>query len=360
MHDQPAVDKPSSANDTFTVSASELLGLCQAVLQAVGTPADLAKTVSHSLVDANLAGHDSHGVQRLPIYVELVRSGQVRPAERPLTQKRNQATAEVDGAWGWGQPAAQLAVDVAIELALEFNVSAVTIARCNHIGRLGEYVERLALSGMAGLAMCNTGAVVAPFGGRARMLGTNPFAFAAPGGESDPPMMIDFATASVAEGKLMLARAKNERIPSGSIIDSNGYPSVDPDAFYAGGALLPFGAYKGYGMSVMVELLGGILSGGGASSSPSYGNGNGAILIALKIEAFRPLASFMAESGLLSSSLKRSPTADGFREVLLPGEPETMARRNRQSHGIPVPLRTWNEIDAVTRALGLKMKAAGA
>src|SRR6266581_3412589 len=159
-----------------------------------------------------------------------------------------------------------LAVDTAIELAIECNASAVTIARCNHIGRLGEYVERLALKGMVGIAMCNTGAVVAPFGGRARMLGTNPFAFAAPAGESNPPIMIDFATASVAEGKLVLARAKNEVIPLGSIIDSAGHPSVDPDAFYAGGALLPFGGHKGYGMSVMVELLGGVLSGGGASS----------------------------------------------------------------------------------------------
>jgi len=360
MHDQTAGKEESASHDALTVSASALLRLCRAVLQAVGTPIDLAGTVSQSLIDANLSGLDSHGVQRLPTYVESVRIGQVQPAARPVIATRNRATAEVDGSWGWGQPAAHLAVDTAIELAIECNASAVTIARCNHIGRLGEYVERLALKGMVGIAMCNTGAVVAPFGGRARMLGTNPFAFAAPAGESNPPIMIDFATASVAEGKLVLARAKNEVIPLGSIIDSAGHPSVDPDAFYAGGALLPFGGHKGYGMSVMVELLGGVLSGGGASSSQSYGNGNGAILIALNIEAFRPLASFMIESASLRSSLKRSPAAEGFREVMVPGEPETVARRDRQQHGIPIPIRTWNEISALARQVGVDPRASDA
>ncbi len=264
--------------------------------------------------------------------------------------------AEVDGAWGWGPPAARLAVDTAVELASQNAVSAVTIRRCNHIGRLGEYVERISASGLIGLAMCNAEPVVAPFGGRTRLLGTNPIAFAAPRSASEPPLMIDFATATVAEGKLRVARDSGEMIPTGLIINSEGRPSSDPRDFYSGGALLPFGGHKGYGLSMMAEVLVGVLSGTGASCSPEYRGGNGTIVVALDISSFLPLSAFVAQSHALSSTIKGSAPVDGGREVLLPGEPEAMARGARQRDGISLPAQTWNALTGLAKELNARVE----
>lgn len=339
------------------VPADWLLRFAQTILEAVGTPLDIAKIVSESLVQANLAGHDSHGAMRLPSYVELVRSSQIQPSARATVVNRLGGKAEIDGAWGWGQPAARLAVDNAVELASKNAVSAVTIRRCNHIGRLGEYVEKISASGMIGIAMCNAEPVVAPFGGRTRLLGTNPIAFAAPRSESEPPLMIDFATATVAEGKLRVARDSGDMISPGLIIDSEGRPSLDPRDFYLGGALLPFGGHKGYGLSMMAEILGGVLSGTGFSSSPEYRGGNGTIVVALDISAFLPLGAFVGQSHALSSTIKASPPVEGSREVLVPGEPEALARVSRQRYGVSLPGETWAALMELAQDLGVRVEA---
>ena len=209
--------------------------------------------MARSLVLSNLVGHDSHGVIRLAQYAAWIADGQIRPAaaaRRPAPQ----AAAVVDGGWGFGQPAAQLATRTAAELAREHAVAAVTIRDCNHVGRLGEYVAELASAGLMGLAFCNSGAVVAPFGGTGRALGTNPFAWAAPGAGPDP-LVLDFSTAGVAEGKLRVAGAEGREVAPGLIVDSGGQPTTRPEDFFAGGALLPFGGHKGSGMSIMIELL---------------------------------------------------------------------------------------------------------
>src|SRR4051794_22748486 len=148
------------------LSAPYLRSVATAILQATGTPAEQAQLVSDSLVAANLLGHDSHGVLRLKSYVDLVHSGQIMPAALPTVSERHGAVVHIDGGWGWGQLAARLATDTTIAVAREHGLGAATIGRCNHIGRLGEYVEMIARAGMIGLALCNAGAVVAPYGGR--------------------------------------------------------------------------------------------------------------------------------------------------------------------------------------------------
>ena len=338
-----------------TITAEALRHHVQAILEATGTPPDLAQVVSEALVEANLAGHDSHGVLRLPQYIEMVRKGQVKPAARASLLGRQQATARVDGARGWGQPAARLATDTVIGLAQEYGVGMVTIDHCNHIGRVGEYVERMAQAGLIGLTLCNVGAAVAPFGGRQARMGTNPMAWGIPRGAGQDPLVVDFATSVVAEGKLRVARAKGEQVPPGQIIDRDGQPSTEPADFYDGGALLPFGGYKGYGLSVMIELVGGALSGMGPSMAPRYQHGNGTMLMALNIANFVSPEQFAAEADEYCDSLHATPTVAGFSEVLLPGEPEMRSRRQRRAAGIPLPETTWQSIQALADELKLTL-----
>ena len=163
---------------------------------AGGTPPDIAQAVTESFVEANLAGHDSHGMLRLPWYVRSIREGTIHPDARAAVIRRSGATAVVDGALGWGQPAARLAAQTAVELAAESGVGAVTIVNCNHIGRLGEYVASMARAGMIGIALCNSSPVVAAYGGYRPVLGTNPLAWAAPRGGGHPPVVLDVRTRS--------------------------------------------------------------------------------------------------------------------------------------------------------------------
>ena len=337
-----------------TIDVDTLRRTAQAILEAVGTPSDSAQAVSEALVEANLAGHDSHGVIRLMQYVTAMRQGLVKPAARATVAARHGATATVDGAWGWGQPAARLATQTAIELANESGVGAVTLVNGYHIGRLGEYVTTIANAGMLGLAMCNAAPAVAPFGGSGRVLGTNPIAWAAPGGDGHGPLMLDIATSSVAEGKLRVARARGETVAPGLIIDAEGRPSQNPDAFYDGGALLPFGGHKGYGLSVLVELIGRGLAGADGSYNPEQRGVNGTLMIALNIASFAPMAQFMEAAARLSGQIVSAPAAANSSGVLLPGEPESRMRERRMAEGVPLPEQTWNDIQELAQELGIE------
>jgi LDH2 family malate/lactate/ureidoglycolate dehydrogenase len=322
----------------------ELRDFTLAVLAALGTPNEYAQIVCNSLVGANLAGHDSHGVLRLTTYAQWVKEGLIRPAVAPVLARMSGATAHVDGGWGWGLVGARFAAEQAIALARDYGVGAVTIDRCAHIGRMGEYVALMAAAGMGGMATCNHYPSVAPFGGRERMLGTNPFAMATPGREGGEPVVVDFATSGVAEGKLRVARAKGETVAPGLIVDREGQPSQTPADFYEGGALLPFGGHKGYGLGLMAELLGGVLSGAGAAALPGFAGANGTLMLAIDISRFLPLATFTHQAGALGDRIHGSAPALGFSAVLLPGEPESNTFRQRSTQGIPLPDATWNEL----------------
>jgi uncharacterized oxidoreductase len=246
---------------------------------------------------------------------------------------------------------ARLATATALGLAATFGVGAVTLDHCAHIGRIGEYVELMAAAGMAGIALCNHGPSVAPYGGRSRMLGTNPFAFAAPGAGDRPPVVVDFATAGVAEGKLRMARARHETVAPGLIVDCDGQPSQDPEAFYAGGALLPFGGHKGYGIGLMVEILGGILSGAAPGMLPVFGGANGSLFLALKVDAFVAPGVYAEQMGGLADAITASAPAAGYTGVLLPGEPERATYQRRVVEGVFVPEVTWAELMELQRDL---------
>jgi LDH2 family malate/lactate/ureidoglycolate dehydrogenase len=335
-----------------TVAPAALRSTAEAILGALGTPDDLARDVAESLVAAQLVGHDSHGVIRLVEYADFVHRGAVHPLARAVVASSAGSTAVVDGNWGWGQPACRLAVATAQRIAQAQGIAAVTVRNCNHVGRIGEYVEALAEEGLVGMAWCNADPAVAPYGGRTRMLGTNPVAAGIPLGVDQPPLVMDFATAATAEGKLRIARATGAAVESGLVIDAAGDPATAADAFYAGGALLPFGGHKGYGLSVVIEMLGGALSGNHPGRSPDYRGGNGVVLIALDPDFFVGRSSFLADVEDCATGLRASAPIDPDRPVLLPGDIENQQRERRQD-GIPIAGEIWDQLSQLAQRLGL-------
>jgi uncharacterized oxidoreductase len=330
-------------------AAPELRRFATEALLSRGAPADIAGDVAASLVLSNLVGHDSHGVIRLIQYEGWLQTGQIRPAARPAIRRRTGVTAVVDGGWGFGQTAARFATQLAADAAHEHGMAAVAISECNHVGRLGEYVASLAESGLVGLAWCNSGPVVAPFSSVRRMLGTNPFAWSAPGGPAGP-LVLDFSTAGVAEGKLRIAFAAGETVGPGLIVDAEGRPTIEPADFFAGGALLPFGGHKGSGMAVLIELLGGLLTGMGVAFAPDYAGGNGTVILALDVAAFADPIEFAAGAADFRKAFEQ--------QVLLPGQVEAQTRLRREREGIPVGAEVLRQIYEITDPAGIERLTA--
>jgi uncharacterized oxidoreductase len=328
------------------IQPDALIDFVERIFRAVGAPEESARLVARSLVTSNLAGHDSHGVVRVVQYLRSIADGEMDPRATPTLDRDTAVISTVDGHWGFGQVAANYAMTVSIRKAGEQGLAATSLYNCGHVGRLGEWVQMAADARMIGLAFCNggrPGGIVAPFGGAGRLLGTNPIAAAAPVPDR-PPVVIDFATSVVAEGKVRIARNKGETIPEGWILDAEGNPSTHPEDLYAGGVLLTAAGHKGYGLSLLVELLGGVLTGAGCPALPDGKLGNGIVFLVLNIDEFRSFGDFMADAGKLMERTKSVPAAPGFSEVLLPGEPEQRSTRRRRETGIPVDDTTWSQL----------------
>jgi uncharacterized oxidoreductase len=331
------------------VPPEELRELATVILVAVGTPAEQARVVAESLVRSNLLGHDSHGTRRLVTYVANVHKGRIDPRATPESERTRPGTVLVHGRRAFGQLAAGRAVTELRAVAAEHGSGVAVIRDCNHIGRFGEYVATLAEHDLVALAFGNADATVAPYGGRERRLGTNPLAWAAPRADGAPPVVMDWATSGVAEGKLAVARDRGEQVAEGLVLDSAGRTTSEPADFYDGGVLLPFGGHKGYGLSVLIELVAGLVSGAGIGSMPGYSGDFGTVLMAFDINAFLPVADFREQTEQFCRKLNETPPAQGHREVLVPGEPEERVLRERTRHGIPIADVTWQELNTLLR-----------
>ena len=193
--------------------------------------------------------------------------------------------------------------------------------------------------------MCNFDPCVAPFGGRERRMGTNPLSLAVPRGAGADPVVLDWATAAMAEGKLAVARSRGEQVPEGVVIDAEGRPSTDPTDFYEGGALLAMAGHKGSGLSVMIELLAGLLSGSGVSALPGFDESNGTLIVALDIGRFTDPDRFREQAEAFCSLLAATAPAEGSAEVLVPGEPEARAAARREREGVEVPGAVWEQLE---------------
>jgi uncharacterized oxidoreductase len=338
--------------------SNELIKITRRIFVAAGTPEDIADIVAGALVKANLIGYDSHGIWRITRYIMRIRNGGLDPAARPEVERQTNSVAVVNGNWGFGQLGARLAVEYVSRLAPKCGVACVALHRTNHIGRVGEYAEMLASEGLISMVLTSVAGQdrqVAPYGGRERIFGTNPMAWALPVRVSRPPLVVDFATAATAEGKLAVAMSRGEQVEPGLVLDRYGNPSTEPNSFFDGGTLLPFGGHKGYGLTLMIQLMTNVLT--------DYENGsyrdsrfkNPSLFTAWSVEAFMALEQFVELVEDWLQYIKRSKTAKGFDEILLPGEPEARIFAKRSKEGIDIPEPTWREIEAIAGELGISI-----
>lgn len=329
------------------------------IFVAAGAPDAEARVVAEGLVSANLAGHDSHGVIQLPVYVDRIRKGHIVPGAPIEIEGETPTTARVNGNWGFGFVVTRRAAELAIGKAKAQNVAAVTIYQQGHIGRLAPYPIMATREGLAAILFTDSGRgpkAVAPFGGREARLGTNPVCIAVPSDEPTP-VFIDMATCAVAGNKLLVAQSRRERIPLGWLIDRDGNPTTDPFAYgRGGGALLPLGGeqgHKGYGLSFMGEVFSGILTTLGWGHDPAGKHNDGSFYVCWKIEAFMPLAEFKRQVSELVRYVKTAPPAAGVGEILHPGELEHRTAQQRRRDGIAVEDETWTAIEGLLKEYGL-------
>ncbi|MEN9936914.1 MAG: hypothetical protein RLZZ387_3493 [Chloroflexota bacterium] len=341
-----------------TIHHETLADLVARIFAAGGAPDAHAQLVARSLVLSDLVGHESHGVVRVRQYLGSIAAGDILPAAEPAVTRETAVVTAVDARRGFGQVAARFAMERAIEKARAQGMAAAGIHHCNHVGRMGEWVQLAADAGLVALGFCNLGtrgAAVAPHGGARRLLGTNPMAAAVPVA-GRRPLLVDFATSSVAEGKLRVARNRGKPIPEGWVVRADGLPTTDPADFYAGGALLPFAGHKGYGLAMLVELLGGLLTDAG-SERPNAANGHGVLFVALAPDLFRPAEGFLRDAAALCARATAVPPAAGFAEVLLPGDPEHRTEARRRAEGVPLDDATWGQLTEVAATYGIDVGA---
>jgi uncharacterized oxidoreductase len=340
-----------------TVKADELRDLTARLFAAIGTPPEEARWIAHLMVLSNLRGHDSHGVIRIPQYIRSARAGESDPTARVEVLRETPSLALLDGHWGFGHVVARDAMEIALAKAARNGLAAVTIRRCKHVGRLADYCEMAVKRGFIAMLAVNAGGEgqsVAPHGGLARRLSTNPIAFGIPTG-SQPPILLDLATSVVAQGKLRVKYARKEKTGEGWIIDAQGAPTTDPAKYYEAprGAMLPMAGPKGYGLALVVEVLGGILSGAGYSTDRPAIIQNGVFILALDPAQFLPRDEYLGAVDEMISYVKSSPPAQGFTAILVPGEPEELKARQLERDGIFVEESTWSQIRMLAAELGL-------
>lgn len=346
------------------IAAPALEAAAARILAAAGCPAEEAAVVAAHLVLANLVGHDSHGVIRLRDYVPWLRAGMVVAGRQARVVHETPVSLTVDGALGLGQAIGEQAMRLAIAKAGTHGMAALGVRNTGHLGRIGHWAERCAEAGLLSLHLVNTsgfGVLVAPHGSREARLSANPIAAGAPvpGGA---PIILDISTASIAEGKIKVAQNAGRELPEGCVVDAEGRPTRDPAAFYGPprGAILPFGGHKGSGLSVIVELLAGALTGGGCTAPGSPGaaalrNNMCSILLAPDLLGAGDTGGAISA---FTAWIKAAAPAEPGGEVLLPGEFERRTRAERLAHGLPLDARTLEEIVGAAKDVGVDLDRA--
>jgi uncharacterized oxidoreductase len=297
---------------------------------------------------------------RIPFYVAAIRDGRVKPEQSLRVERETPVCLACDGGWGLGQVLARDLMLRLVERARQYGVACGTLRRAAHIGRVGEYSELAATQGLVSLICANShgsGQRVAPVGGTAGRLGTNPLSIGMPGGKQGP-FILDFGTSATAEGKVRVKRIAGERVPPGWILDSHGNPTTDPNALYANppGSILPMGgeqAYKGFGLAFLIEMLAGGLSGGLCSfpgAPPPVGND--ALFLVLDPGHLGGADKLEAQISILEPFVRGTPRREGVDQITLPGDPERALLRKRQAEGIPLDDGNWSELVRLAAELG--------
>jgi uncharacterized oxidoreductase len=342
----------------MNLQAERLRLLVTDIFTRAGCSHDEAMCIGRHLVEANLVGHDSHGVIRVPTYVTWLKAGKVLAGKSIEVAFENEALALVDGQLGFGQTIGEQAVRLGIEKCRVHGVAVVALRNSGHLGRIGDWPLQAAEAGILSLHFVNTtgaGILVAPFGGIERRLSANPISAGVPL-EGEKPMVLDISACTLAEGKIRVAFNKGVDVPAGCIIDSQGQPTTDPKVFYANppGAILPIAGHKGYGLALMCEVLAGALTGGGCSNPANADKVlNGMLSIYLDPSFFRTDAEFQGDLQRFVAYVKSSKTATPGSDILIPGEIEERTKAQRSRDGIEIDATTWTQLQETARSVGL-------
>ncbi|MDI7274495.1 MAG: Ldh family oxidoreductase [Anaerolineae bacterium] len=341
------------------IPAATLAEACVRLLRQVGVPADQAALTADVCVQADLRGVESHGVLRLPAYIGQVRRGLMAADTRLRIVRDRGAMALLDGQGGFGQVAAAEAMRMAIRKAQEYGLAAVGVRNAGHFGMAAYYAMMALPHDAIGVVISNAAPSMAPWGGVEAILGSNPLCVAIPT-RADTPIVLDMATSLVARGKIRLAAEKGEKIPATWALDSTGQPTEDANAALKG-TLLPVGGPKGYGLSLVNDVLAGVLTGAPFGSSiPSLHDltrpsAVGFYLQAIDVQTFIPLDSFYARIQQLVAEIKGCRRAEGVSRIYLPGEPELERVKDRLANGIPVPAAVLESLREVARDLDVAL-----
>lgn len=340
-----------------TIQHQPLRDFGYALFEAAGVPADQARVATDHLVEANLMGHDSHGVLHIAGYISGLESGAIQPVGNQKIIRETPVSAVIDANRSFGIVLTYEAMRMAVERAKTHTLGAVAVHRSSHIGRLGAFPPLAAAEDCIGILMLNGGGrFVAPFGGTERKLPPNPIAISVPT-LNGPAMMLDITTSMVAGGKVLVAGSKNQPLPNDWMIDRDGNPVTDANQFRSNDvAMLPLGGalgHKGYGLAMMIDAIAGGLSWAGCSSDEPTRGGSGYLALAIKIESFIDVADYKKEIQRLIDWVKSSPTMPGVSQVYLPGEIEEERRRKHEIEGITIPESIWAGLVETANRLGV-------
>jgi len=345
----------------LTISINRFKKIVKTIFTKAGVTDEEAEVLTDALLTANLSGVDSHGFGIIPGYLRHIKAGEWKSGQHAEIVHETSVIARIDGHDGIGELIAKEAMEVAIRKAKENQVSTVSVFNCNHVGRLGYYTLMAAQQDMIGMMMCSTGPGVAPHGGVERILGTNPISIAIPGKEFI--FFLDIATSYRAAGWAREAMFKGEKIPVGWMISDKGQPVTDPSVKFLQppdkSAALTFGGYKGYGLSLAIDILSGCLSGDGSTifmHRSGRHEHNPLFISVINIAAFTPVNDFKERVEYLFKAVKNSKKAPGVEEILIPGELELRAWKKRSREGIPIHEKIWEEVALEARKLGIDLE----
>lgn len=345
-----------------TVHAEALTRFGTAVLESLGVPTEDAHLLADSLVVAELWGHSSHGMLRLPWYVERLRSGVMTAVTKPEIVMDGGAVTVMDGHHGIGQILSAKAVELGIHRARQHGISAVGVRNSNHFGTAAYFTRMAAKEGCVAMFATNASPAMAPWGGKAKSIGTNPWSIAAPAGSRGVAVM-DIANTAVARGKIYLAAERGVEIPNTWAADEDGVPTTDArEAIH--GLILPMAGHKGYVISFMMDVLAGVLTGshfGSNVAGPYEANrpsGCGHLLITIDVKSTMPLAEFEQRMEALIEEVKSVPKAHGIEEIFFPGELEDRNTVHLKEAGISLADTTWQSMVKLATETGTALPAA--
>jgi LDH2 family malate/lactate/ureidoglycolate dehydrogenase len=345
------------ANPTVMARHDRLEAFCAQVLHRLGVPREEAEITARTLVTANLRGVDTHGVTRLPAYAAKLKGGALRPSVNLSIEKETIATALLDGHDGMGQVISYRAMQMAIRKAEVAGVSYVAVKHSNHLGACAYYAMMALECDMIGFTATNASPRLAPTGGAERLLGNNPWSIAVPAGQR-PPVVLDMANSVVAAGKIRTLQREGKPVPEGWALNKYGEPTTDAGEALKG-ILLAIGGYKGYGITLMVDLLTGVLTdsnfgprvkGIDQDAEPA---GIAHSFMAIALAALTDVAAFKARMDAYIDEIKSSRKARGTEVIYLPGELEHLQAQERTAKGIPLPMKVAEQLRAIGMDLGL-------